>query len=198
MWTQHWTLSELRDVDRAARKIIVENGGKHPANLTSLLYLPREKGSRGMRSVEHENKITKIKSLLQLYQNSDQTVEAVWEFEEHALASGVKILFFEFLREHGLIEEVTPWYSPVMPKPAYQNTTSEAFWDIPIYTEHNEVRANRIDKRLVSHERKEVCTIEMSCPWIESRKMRKRHSSMGPWCGSWSRNTMVTGLNSTT
>ena len=77
MWTQHWTLSELRDVDRAARKIIVENGGKHPANLTSLLYLPREKGSRGMRSVEHENKITKIKSLLQLYQNSDQTVEAV-------------------------------------------------------------------------------------------------------------------------
>ena len=154
MWTQHWTLSELRDVDRAARKIIVENGGKHPANLTSLLYLPREKGSRGMRSVEHENKITKIKSLLQLYQNSDQTVEAVWEFEEHALASGVKILFFEFLREHALIEEVTPWYSPVMPKPAYQNTTSEAFWDIPIYTEHNEVRANRIDKRLVSHERK--------------------------------------------
>ena len=77
MWTQHWTLSELRDVDRAARKIIVENGGKHTANLTSLLYLPREKGSRGMRSVEHENKITKIKSLLQLYQNSDQTVEAV-------------------------------------------------------------------------------------------------------------------------
>ena len=154
MWTQHWTLSELRDVDRAARKIIVENGSKHPANLTSLLYLPREKGSRGMRSVEHENKITKIKSLLQLYQNSDQTVEAVWEFEEHALASGVKILFFEFLREHALIEEVTPWYSPVMPKPAYQNTTSEAFWDIPIYTEHNEVRANRIDKRLVSHERK--------------------------------------------
>ena len=43
MWTQHWTLSELRDVDRAARKIIVENGGKHPASLTSLLYLPREK-----------------------------------------------------------------------------------------------------------------------------------------------------------
>ena len=94
----------------------------------------------------------------------------------------MKILFFEILREHGLIEEVPPWYSPVMPKPAYQNPTSEAFWDIPIYAEHKEVSANRIDARLVSHERKEVCTIEMSCPWIESRlrKMRKRHSSMGP------------------
>ena len=71
MWTQHWTLSKLRDVDRAARKIIVDNGGKHPASLTSLLW----KGGRGMRSVEHENKITKIKSLLKLYQNSDQTME---------------------------------------------------------------------------------------------------------------------------
>ena len=74
------------------------------------------------------------------------------------------------------------WCSPVMPKPAYQNTTNEAFWDIPIYAEHNEVRANRIDARLVSHKRKEVCTIEMSCLWIESRakKDEERHSSMGP------------------
>ena len=95
MGTQHWTLPELRDVDRTARKIIVENGGKHPASLTSLLYLPREKGGRGLRSVEHEYKITKIKSLLKLYQNSDQTVEAVREFEEHAMASGYQSLVKE-------------------------------------------------------------------------------------------------------
>ena len=59
-----------------------------------------------------------------------------------------------------------------MPKPAYQNTTSEAFWD------HNEVRANRIDARLVSHERKEVCTIEMSCPWIESRAKKDEEKTL--------------------
>ena len=68
--------------------------------------------------------------------------------------AALKILFFELLREHGLIEEVPPWYSPVMPKPAYQNTTSEAFWDILIYAEHNEVRATQIDVRPVSHKRK--------------------------------------------
>ena len=90
----------------------------------------------------------------------------------------MKILFFEFLREHGLIEEVTPWYSPVMPKPAYQNTTSEAFWDIPIYTEHNEVRASRLDARLVSNERKGVCLIEMSCPWIESRAKKDEEKTL--------------------
>ena len=65
-----------------------------------------------------------------------------------------------------------------MLKPAYQNTTSEAFWDIPIYAEHNEVRANRIDARLVSHERKEVCTIEMSSPWIESRAKKDEEKTL--------------------
>ena len=65
-----------------------------------------------------------------------------------------------------------------MLKPAYENTTSEAFWDILIYAEHNEVRTNRIDARLVSHERKEVCTIEMSCPWIESRAKKDEEKTL--------------------
>ena len=96
MWTKHWPLSALRDVDRAARKIIVENGGKHLASLTSLLYLPREKEGRGLRSVEQEYKTTKIKSLLKLYQNSDQTVKAVRELiEDHALASGHQSLIMK-------------------------------------------------------------------------------------------------------
>ena len=84
MRTQHWPLSELRDVDRAARKIIVENGGKHPAScsLTSLLYLPREKVGRGLPSVEHKYKITKIKSLLKLYQNRMR-----WEDESLSITS---------------------------------------------------------------------------------------------------------------
>ena len=95
VWTQHWTLTELRDVDRATRKIIVENDGKHPASRTSLLYLPREKGGRGLRSVEHKYKITKIKLLLKLYQNSDRNVKAVRELEEHAMALGHQSLVKE-------------------------------------------------------------------------------------------------------
>ena len=30
MWTQHRPITELRGMDREARKIICENGGKHP------------------------------------------------------------------------------------------------------------------------------------------------------------------------
>ena len=81
-WTQHRALSELRDVDIAARKIIVENDGKHPLSLTSLLYLPRGKRGRGMRSVDTRK-------------SSNQIVEAVREFEEHAVASGHQSLLKE-------------------------------------------------------------------------------------------------------
>ena len=69
-------------------------------------------------------------------------------------------------------------------KSAYQNTTSEAFWDIPIYAEHNEVRANRIDAPLVSHERNEVYTIEMSCPWIESRAKKDEEKTLNDDVGA--------------
>ena len=75
------------------------------------------------------------------------------------------------------MEEVPPWYSLVMPKPAYQKTTSEAFWDIPIYAEHNDVRANRIDARLVSHERKEICHLN-KLPRIESRAKKNEEKSL--------------------
>ena len=45
----------------------------------------------------------------------------------------------------------------------------QAFWDIPVFAEHNEVRANRVDARIVNHREKIVSTIEMSCPWVENR-----------------------------
>ena len=54
MWILHWSLTDLRNLDREARKIIVSSGGKHPLSSTALLYLAREKGGRGLRSVEDE------------------------------------------------------------------------------------------------------------------------------------------------
>ena len=54
MWTQHWPVTELKKLDtcREARKIVVENGGKHPSGSTAMLYMPREKGGRGLRSIK--------------------------------------------------------------------------------------------------------------------------------------------------
>ena len=46
IWTQTRPLAELRRIDREARKIIVDNGCKHPLGSKTLLYLQREQGGR--------------------------------------------------------------------------------------------------------------------------------------------------------
>ena len=40
MGTQKWLIVDLQQLDRETRKIIVENGGKHPLGSKALLYLP--------------------------------------------------------------------------------------------------------------------------------------------------------------
>ena len=45
MWTQQWPITDLQQIDRKARKIVVENGGRHPCGSNALLYLPRSQGA---------------------------------------------------------------------------------------------------------------------------------------------------------
>ena len=85
MWTQQWPATELKKrIDREARKIVVENGGKHPSGSTAILYMSIEKGGRGLRSIEEEYKVTKIKGAVKLYGNGDSAMAMVREFEERA------------------------------------------------------------------------------------------------------------------
>ena len=72
MWTQTWHLAKLRQIDRETRKIIIENSGRHPTNLSALLYLPRSTDA----TVEvkdrlscMEYKLIKIKAALKVYEN---------------------------------------------------------------------------------------------------------------------------------
>ena len=95
MWSQHWCLTDLRDIDRQARKIMCESGGKHPLGLKATVYLPRALGGRGMRSVEEEYKMTKIKSAIKLYSNEDPTMRLVRAFEENAIHQGHQSLVKE-------------------------------------------------------------------------------------------------------
>ena len=76
-------MTQLRKIDREARKIIVESGGKHPCRSTSIVYLPREKGGRGLRSVEQKYQVTKVKAAVKLYRSDDQ-MKMVCNFEERA------------------------------------------------------------------------------------------------------------------
>ena len=83
--------------------------------------------------------------------------------------AALKILFFENLQDLALVETVPPWHSPVKPKPVYA-----IIWDVPLYVEHQAVRAHRVDARIINHETKQVITLEMSCPWITNTRRAKK------------------------
>ena len=65
-----------------------------------------------------------------------------------------------------------------MPKAVYKSEKVEAWWDVPVYADHQEVRANRVDARIVNHVSKKVMTIEMSCPWISNREKKSEEKTM--------------------
>ena len=96
--------------------------------------------------------------------------------------SALKILFFEMLRDQNLVSKVPPWYSPVQPKPVYENERAKAFWDVPVYAESVMVKTNRIDARIVEKERKRVAVIEMSCPRMDNRAIKdaEKTANYGP------------------
>ena len=48
-----------------------------------------------------------------------------------------------------------------------------AHWDVPVFAEHLQVRANRVDARFVDRENKQMMLIEMSCPWMDRKKRRR-------------------------
>ena len=66
---------------------------------------------------------------------------------------------------HKVVLVIYPVFNWVVPKPLYEN---EALWDVPVYAENAEVRANRIDTRIINNEEK-ITLLEMSCPWLENR-----------------------------
>ena len=75
--TQCWPIAELKKLDREARKVIVENGGKHPLGPMALVYLPRKLRGRGLKRIEWEYKQTKVKAAVTLYTNEDPVMEVV-------------------------------------------------------------------------------------------------------------------------
>ncbi|PFX28868.1 Retrovirus-related Pol polyprotein from type-1 retrotransposable element R2 [Stylophora pistillata] len=89
---KHWPLAELRDIDRQTRKTICENGGCQPLSSIAVLYLPREKGGRGLRAIEQEYKLIKIKAAVKLYESLDPKMKSVQQFEECAIVKGFSSL----------------------------------------------------------------------------------------------------------
>ena len=52
-----------------------------------------------------------------------------------------------------------------------------AFWGAPLFAEHQEVRANRVDARIINHESKRAITLEMSCQWVTNREKKEEEKT---------------------
>ena len=69
----------------------------NPSGSAAILYIQREKGGRGLLSIE-ECKVTKIKAAVKLYRNGDRAMAMIREFEESAKALGDSSLVKEAAR----------------------------------------------------------------------------------------------------
>ena len=92
--------------------------------------------------------------------------------------AALKILFFDMLRGYQLADAIPSWYSPVQPKPVYQDDNVTEFWDVPVFAEHLQVRANRVDVRFVDRENKEMMLIKMNCPCMDNRKQEEEETTL--------------------
>lgn len=78
------------------------------------------------------------------------------------------------LHDLGLIDKVPACYSLAKPRPVYELNDIQAYWDVPVFADHEEVRCNRVDARIVKNKTKWVITLEMSCLWVKNRDEEQR------------------------
>ena len=92
--------------------------------------------------------------------------------------AALKTLFFEMLKVMKLANTVTPWHSCKVPEPLYESAETQAFWDVPVYAEYNQVKANRADAQFVDYKSKKVMAVEMRCPWINNRATKDEEKTL--------------------
>ena len=90
----------------------------------------------------------------------------------------LRVLFFEIICDLGLIDTVPPWYSFIKPQSVYETAEVQAYWDVPVYGEYQELRANRVHARIVTNREKQVVALEMSCPWVSNRDKKTSEKTM--------------------
>ena len=90
----------------------------------------------------------------------------------------LKVLIFEIIFDLGLIDTVPPWYSPIKPQSFYETAEVQAYWDVPVYGEYQELRANRVDATIVYNRDKQGIALEMSCSWVSNRDKKTSEMTM--------------------
>ena len=81
-WGCNLRIDFLKETDRSIRKVMNVCGAKHTNTVNEGLYLSRQKGGRGLKSVENSYKDIKIKASLKLKLNNDPHMRLVNRFHQ--------------------------------------------------------------------------------------------------------------------
>ena len=100
------------------------------------------------------------------------TQQSTVEREDKSLLGFQYTLSPHYCSCNKIITKVERWFSQVTPKPLYENEHATAFWDVPLFADTTQVKANRIDATVIDKTSKQVRVIEMSCPWLENRESK--------------------------
>ena len=60
----------------------------------------------------------------------------------------------------------------------YESDDVQAYWGVLGFEDHEGVRCNRFDARIVNHKTKRVITLEMSCPWVKNRDRKSEEKTL--------------------
>ena len=60
----------------------------------------------------------------------------------------------------------------------YENNHLTAFWDVPVYADQTEVRATRLDARIVDRERRRKTLLEMGCHWVKNHQQKEEEKTL--------------------
>ena len=90
--------------------------------------------------------------------------------------AALKVLFFDLLSDMALIESAPSWCSPETPSQSTRMIEPAPSGMCQVYAEKTEIRANRIDARVVNKQKK-VLLLEMSFPWMANRKQKEEEKT---------------------
>jgi hypothetical protein len=103
-WSEKFRLEDLKQMDIIIRDAMVKNGAKHFQQMNCILYLPRNMGGRGLRSLERTYKEMKMKSAVKLLETNDERVKLVREFQRNCMNSKHASIFKDAMKYSGEID----------------------------------------------------------------------------------------------
>ena len=98
MWSEKFNLRVIREMDLSIRTILNKVKAKYMLQANSSLYIPRNKGGRGLKNLETTYKKTKVIAAMNLLTRNDPRMECVRKFEKKRVEKGRSSILTDAVR----------------------------------------------------------------------------------------------------